>query len=281
MSGSSAEQAPVPNSALSLFAQKHPLILFFLLAYAWSWTLWLGVLPLAVRKPFGIDPEVFAILLILIGAFGPTLSALLTRWLGYRDLRICSVWTGWRNLIVGLVVGLLSFILVTVLMPTFALTKGPIGSLHWAALLQWGTYGLNWSTFLGGPVNEEPGWRGFALPRLQDRYGPYGASVILGLLWAAWHLPLFRIHGWSSASPRQFLLILIGISFLFTAAANLSRFNVIVAIMLHALFNTNSGIGNGLLYGLPKRSPEMLIYTLAVFVCGTLLGFLELGMRTK
>lgn len=81
--------------------------------------------------------------------------------------------------------------------------------------------------------------------------------------------------------PWQFLLILIGISFLFTAAANFSRFSVIVAIMLHALFNTNSGIGNGLLQGLPKRLHEMLIYTLVVFVCGAFLGVLELRMRSK
>lgn len=201
MSGPPIEPLVKPASALIRFARTHPLILFFLIAYAWSWTLWLGAMPLAVRKPFGIDPEAFAILLVLIGACGPSLAALLTRWLGYRDLKICPVWTGWRNLIVGLSVGLLSLALATVFAPTLLLLKAPIRTLHWAALLQWRTYSLNWSTFLGGPINEEPGWRGFALPKLQDRYGPYGASVILGAMWAVWHLPLFRIHGWSSASP--------------------------------------------------------------------------------
>jgi membrane protease YdiL (CAAX protease family) len=42
-----------------------------------------------------------------------------------------------------------------------------------------------------GPLNEEPGWRGFALPKLQRKYSSIIASIIIGIIWGFWHLPLY------------------------------------------------------------------------------------------
>jgi uncharacterized protein len=282
---SSAEQSVTPGSAkprsvLVRFAQKRPLTLFSLLAYAFTWTVWL-VVPHIVRHPgigSGFDDD-FDIVFVLVGACGPTVAAFVTRWLGHRDLRFCRVWTGWRSLLISLLAGLICFFIVTVLAPSIALVKAPLSAIHWSALLHWSTYAVNYSSFLGGPVNEEPGWRGFALPRLQARYGSLWASVILALLWAGWHLPLFQIPGWSSASRLQYVLILLGISFLMTAAANLARFGVLVPIVLHAFFNTSSGLGNAMQRDLPVRSHEMWIYTLVVCGCGTALGWAILAAR--
>jgi membrane protease YdiL (CAAX protease family) len=180
-------------------------------------------------------------------------------------------------LLTGLIVGLVCFFLATVVAPSLALVKASAYALHWPALLHWSTYAVNFSTFLGGPLNEEPGWRGFALPRLPARYGPFWASVILAPLWAAWHLPLFLVPGWNNATPGQYVLILLGISFLLTGAANLARFGVLVAIVLHACFNTSSGLGNAMMSGLPTRAHEMWIYTLVVFACGLVFGRAALG----
>jgi uncharacterized protein len=262
-----------PGSALVRFAQARPLALFFSLAYAWAWTVWLLVPRIIPPSRLGAgDFGRVEIVLVLVGAFGPTVAALVTQWLAHRNLKICRVWTGWRSLLTGIFVGLACFFLATVLVPSLTLVNAPARALHWSALLHWSTYAVNYSTFLGGPVNEEPGWRGFALPQLQARYGPYWASVIFAPLWAAWHLPLFLIPDWNSASPGQYVLILLGISFLMTAAANLARFGVIVPIVMHAFFNTSSGLGNAMMSGLPARTHEMWMYTLVVCACGTGLG---------
>ena len=274
---------PVVESrpVLVRFAQKRPLTLFFLLAYAWAWTCFLVVPRLICRMTLGADFDTYDLILILTGACGPTVAALIIRWLADRDLKICRVWTGWRSLATGLACGLGAFFVVTLLAPSAALVKAPVYALHWPALLHWSTYGINYSTFLGGPVQEEPGWRGFALPRLQERYGPVWATLILAPLWAGWHLPLFQVEGWSSASPWQYLLIVVGISFLLTAATNIAKFNVVVAIVLHAFFNTSSGLIGVLTNGLPPRSQVTLIYAFAVFVGGVVVGLALLRLHRR
>ena len=269
-----AQPLTAPRSGIARFAQTRPLTTFFLLAYLWSWALWESIALLPQGQNASVD-GILAVIFIVAG-FGPTLAALVTSWLADRSPKICRIWTGWRSLMAGLVFGLAGFFLTTVALSSRAVVHAPFSALHWSALLHWSTYGINYSTWLGGPVNEEPGWRGFALPRLQQRYGPVRATLILSLLWAGWHLPLFQMPNWISANPWQFLLIVTGISFLLTAAANLSKFNVIVAIVLHAFFNTSSAMSNALTYGLPTRAHEMTVYTFFVLICGATLGITAL-----
>jgi uncharacterized protein len=273
----STKQVSEHWAGIAKFAQKRPLTLFFLLTYAWTWAWWLGVAALIPDN----NAEIFGEPVFLAGAFGPTVAALVTRWLTDRDWKICRLWTGWYNLACGLAFGLGAFFVVALVLPSVSLVKAPAGALQWSSLLHWSTYAFNYSTALGGPLPEEPGWRGFALPRLQERYGPVRATLILTPLWAGWHLPLFQMKGWSSANPWQFLLILVGISFLFTAAANISRFSVVVAIVLHAFFNTSSGLGNALTSGLPRRPHEMMIYTFVVFGSGVVVGSTALWLYRR
>lgn len=78
----------------------------------------------------------------------------------------------------------------------------------------------NYSTLLGGPLFEEPGWRGFALPRLEARFGAVPAGLFLGAIGATWHLPFFWYPGWSDVPIWIYFLILIGNSLLLTFATN-------------------------------------------------------------
>jgi len=93
--------------------------------------------------------------------------------------------------------------------------------------------------FLGGPLGEEPGWRGFALPRLQSRHGPLVGSLILGPLWGLWHLPMF-FTGWNEPTVLNVVVYLLSTTSLavaYTWAFNNTKGSVLIAILIHAAFN--------------------------------------------
>ncbi len=249
------------------FALDHPLVHFFVIAYLWAWIFWW-----AIPAVFHRDDAT----IMIAGTFGPTVAALLTQWLGHRNFRIGSLWTNWRSMFIGLAIGLAAFFTVTVAVPALLIAKSP-GAVRWSLLLFGGTYGLSYRTLLSGPLGEEPGWRGYALPKLQAKLGAFGASVILGLLWAGWHLPLMSRADWGGAGLWQYCAILMGISMLMTLSTNLARFGSIVPILLHAFFNTSSRMLHGVLTGVPQREFDMQIYTAVVVVLGITIGAATLG----
>ncbi|MCA9988120.1 MAG: CPBP family intramembrane metalloprotease [Anaerolineales bacterium] len=95
------------------------------------------------------------------------------------------------------------------------------------------------SLFLRGAMGEELGLRGFALPRLQARYGPVRASLILGVLWGFWHLPV--LLGREPVTIVAFLLLNIGLSFVFTWLYNGSGGSLIPGLLFHATQNWEEG----------------------------------------
>jgi uncharacterized protein len=93
--------------------------------------------------------------------------------------------------------------------------------------------------FLGGPVGEEPGWRGFALPRLQVLHGPLVGSLILGVLWGLWHLPLF-LTPWNELTTLNivvYVLATICLSIIYTWVFNNTKGSLLIAILIHASFD--------------------------------------------
>jgi membrane protease YdiL (CAAX protease family) len=89
---------------------------------------------------------------------------------------------------------------------------------------------------LAGPLGEEIGWRGVALPRLQTLHGPVKASLILGVLWAFWHAPIWFSGQWSVPSIPNiavYVFWIVAVTFIFTWVFNNTRGSVFMAILLH------------------------------------------------
>jgi membrane protease YdiL (CAAX protease family) len=92
-------------------------------------------------------------------------------------------------------------------------------------------------------IGEEPGWRGFALPRLQARHGPLRATIILGALHGLWHLPALgtlMLGPLTAAQLGPFLLTAMGGTFLYTWIFNRTGGSVLLAILTHAAGNAAS-----------------------------------------
>lgn len=90
-----------------------------------------------------------------------------------------------------------------------------------------------------GPLCEELGWRGFALPRLLERFSPFTASVILGFLWGVWHLPSFFLGGMVQAgmSILLFLLNAVLLSIFVTWVFQYTRGSVLITVLIHYTVN--------------------------------------------
>lgn len=99
----------------------------------------------------------------------------------------------------------------------------------------------------GGPLGEEAGWRGFALPKLQARFSPVVASVVLGVLWGLWHLPLHLNGFYQGSFPDGVagiglrLLSSVGLAILFTWLYNRTQGNLLLMVLLHTAVNNTAG----------------------------------------
>ncbi len=103
------------------------------------------------------------------------------------------------------------------------------------------------TAMFGGPLGEEPGWRGFALPRLQIRLSPLLASVVVGIGWAAWHLPL-QLRGAYEESMGTGLwgvglrfVSQVAVSVIFTWVYSRSNGSLLVVVVLHTSLNNTAG----------------------------------------
>ena len=174
--------------------RQHKLTGYFALAIGISWLVELPLVAatqgwLRVPIPFAIH---------YLAAFGPMLAALIMTWIGDGTDGLKELFgriTQWRVPAVGFLAALLSAVALFALS---ALVSWILGS-EWPDLYLLGQ--VNYLPYLGIAVlplwlatygfGEEIGWRGYALPRLQNSHSALGATLLLGALWALWHVPTF------------------------------------------------------------------------------------------
>ncbi len=208
--------------------KRHDLAVFLILAFALSWSIW----PLVL-----VNPESSPLV-----PFGPIIAAFvvlaLTRgWVGIRDLLRSIV--RWR---VGLrwyaVVLLLPVAITLVALYLNTLLGGPTPTA--ADFSGWYTLPLLFllTTLFFGPLFEEPGWRGFLLPRLQGKYTPLVASLIVGVIWASWHLPELLSDPSGQRPPLQFFVWVLAQSVVYAWVYNGTRGSVLLVILMHGSSNT-------------------------------------------
>ena len=212
--------------------------LFFLLTFAFSWSLWV---PIAV---IGGEPSALLAIVVGVGAAGPSLAGLLCTgrdegWSGVRRvLRSLVDWrvgARWYALALGcpLAVALVAVAVHRLLAGNDAEFRVETSTILLVPI------GLVAGLFIGS-LQEELGWRGFALPRLLDRWSRRRASLVLGVAWACWHLPLYAMDagGQERAPLAAFLVSVVALSVLYTWFWVVTGSSLLIAVLLHSATNT-------------------------------------------
>lgn len=251
------------SSPLKRLITRHPLIAFFVLAFAGTW---LAFLPLVLAQnglslfPYTI-PEIgpyppsywFGALGAILGPSlaSFTVTAITARKAGVRQL--LRRYVIWR-------VGLRWYLLVLVGVPLFQLVCSSVflGIAPLTAFIQ--QWPLFFTTYLPNiliigvavQIWEEGGWSGFAVPNLQKRFGAVRTTLILGPLWALWHLPAFFVPGQIfdqkvdaiTMVVQMVLMIMVAVPtrMIMTWIFNNTKASIFIAILLHAALDaSNSG----------------------------------------
>ena len=208
--------------------KRYALPAFFLLAYLLSWYPWLLHLAHVTRGEGGLNPlGPFVAALILSGITG--------RWISIK--RLLKRLVEWRVGVRWYAFVLLLPAAICVLVVSLNLL---LGAPHPTAaqLAKWPEMPSRFLfIFLFIGLGEEPGWRGFALPRLQQKYSELGASLILAVFWAAWHLPLTATELKIQYVP-QFLIGILSATVVHTWVFNRTKGSVLLQMIFHSAVNT-------------------------------------------
>ncbi len=234
----------LPGGAmLAAVVRRHPIVAFFTLAYGLSWAMLLTLYGL-----LGLP----ASLVILLQTLGPTLAALVTVRMvegpagPRRLLSRIRIWRVARRWYLFALVGIpVVCVLAALVVPGAFVGLGDSSAVKLGIeLLAFMVVG-----FFSGPLFEEPGWRGFALPRLQARMGALPGTLVLGALWAAWHLPQYLVPEWAHQNGgldpsliATFLVMVVAIAPIMTWLYNRTNGSLLLVMLAHASINASLAV---------------------------------------
>lgn len=217
------------------------LITYFTIAYAISWVIWLPL----YGSAFGLTSFSTLPYHHAIGAFGPLIAAFVTTWLfnkkdGVKKLIESCIQV--RPLIYLATALLAPFLLsILAIVINYFVNKSSINFVELISCKEFPEFNIViffiYNLIFFG-FGEEVGWRGFALPRLQERFNALTSSIILAVFWAIWHWPLFFYRpGYTSMDfvgiLGWFFSLLIG-SVLLTWLFNSSRASIFICAIFHS-----------------------------------------------
>jgi membrane protease YdiL (CAAX protease family) len=234
-------EAPLFEQPVGLILRRHPLIGYFLLANGVSWLAlvvlgtWLNLPEALVATVFTLGPTTAAAIVTAAVEGRTGLRRLLSRVVLWR--------VGFRWYLVTLLGIPLAIFLATLVLPGVLASYQPMSTVRWLV-----TYVIVFvlTGIAGGPLFEEPGWRGFALPRMEAQLGPLGGTFLLGGLWALWHLPQYLVlptwaaqdGGTNPTSIGIFVLMVVALAPIMTWIANQTGGSVFLPILAHSSVNT-------------------------------------------
>jgi membrane protease YdiL (CAAX protease family) len=245
---------------------------FAVVALGISWGVWLSIVAssrglLPVRVPVGLSslgtlgPAAAAVILAAATGGSVGLRALLGRAIRWRVAARWYLAAALGPLAIGLVAVAAYAVAAGVLPPLPAPLPEQFASAGASTVA---AYAVVLTVFVAAALGEELGWRGYALPGLQRRYGGLAASLLLGGLWTVWHLPLFWLPGavQSHLPIGWYLASVLSVSVLYTWLFNRTGGSVLLAGLFHASFN----VANLLVPVLPSVTGDALSYRLHVVV---------------
>ncbi len=215
---------------------RHRLAAFVAIAYSFTWVIQGGL------AYSGMEASWTHSILIGFGGFGPPVGAAVVVWASGGSLRTwVSQMFKWR---IGAkwwaVAILLPFAVLAFGVVLFVFAGGPVDFSSMESPFIY-LFAIAWGTVWGGG-QEDLGWRGFMLPVLQERYSALAASLLVGVTWAGWHLPLFlnatTTHGgWPLSQQLLWMVSILAGSVLWTWMYNSTGGSVLAVAVFHAGIN--------------------------------------------